>query len=212
MIKAGITKIKLDRRSFERASRESLRHQKVKELAHKRAQEISDRAKQDLIKNFNNHEVTQEIEEGPGADNSSGTIIGAAGNLFTFIGFHDGDNPTSPIKEYLRDKGLVYKTSKFVKASSREGVYEFRVNAPTLKDVEGLAPLPWESGRSWVRGIERGISGIGHYMYQQGVSGSRSGAGIQIKGTLGSSFKRVKYMSVLLNNYVTNLKLGIISK
>ena len=212
MIKAGITKIKLNRRAFERASRQALGHHKVKDLAHKRAQEVSDRAKRDLISNFNNHEVTQEIDEGPGAGNSSGTIIGSAGNLFTFIGFHGGDSPTSPIKQYLRDKGLVYKTSKFIKTSTKEGVYEFRVNAPVLKDIEGLTPMPWESGRSWVRGIERGISGIGHYIYKQGGAASRSGAGIQIQGNLGSSFKRVKYMSMLLNNYVKNLRLGIISK
>ena len=188
MIRSGITRVKLNRRSFTQAARDSLSHQKVKDLAHKKAQEISDRAKRDLITNFNNHEVTQEIDEGPGAGNSSGTIIGGTGNLFTFIGFYDGDNPTSPIKQYLRGKGMVYKTSKFVKTSMKEGVYEFRVNAPVLKDIEGLTPMPWESGRSWVRGIERGISGIGHYMYQQGVASSRSGAGIQIQGNLGSSF------------------------
>lgn len=212
MIKAGITKIKLNRGLFNKAAQDSLRHNKVKELAHKRAQEISDQAKRDLIDNFTNHQVTQEIEEGPGATNSSGTIIGAAGNLFTFIGFHDGDTPISPIRQYLQDKGLVYKTSKFVKSSRKEGLYQFRVNAPILKDIEGLTPMPWESGRSWVRGIEKGISGIGHYMYKQGVASSRSGGGIQIQGTLGASFKRVSYMSMLINNYLKNLKLGIVSK
>jgi hypothetical protein len=211
MIRAGITKVKTSFKEFERATHRGLKEKQVKEIAYKRAQEISRGVTDGLERAFNAHEVTEEIEGGPGANNSSGTLIGSDGNLFTFIGFYDGDNPVSPVRQYLRSKGAVYKTSKFVKLSTKEGMYNFRVNAPTMKDIEGLTPMPWESGRSWVKGVERGISGVGNYMYKQ-TAASRSGGAIQIKGKLGGSFKRVKYMSALLNNYAKNLRLGIINK
>ena len=41
--------------------------------------------KEDLLREFNNHPVTKEIESGVDSLNSSGTL-GGVGNLFTFIG------------------------------------------------------------------------------------------------------------------------------
>ena len=53
-----------------------------------------------LLDAFENHEITKEIEAGPGASNSSGTL-GGYGNLFTFIGFDRGQDPISPIRSLL---------------------------------------------------------------------------------------------------------------
>ena len=52
--------------------------------------------KQILISEFSSHPVTVELEGGVNASNISGTL-GGRGNLFTFIGFNAGDNPTQPI-------------------------------------------------------------------------------------------------------------------
>ena len=41
-----------------------------------------------LMKEFEEHTVTKEIEEGAGASNISSTL-GGYGNLFTYIGFSD---------------------------------------------------------------------------------------------------------------------------
>ena len=43
-------------------------------------------AQQNLLKNFEKHPVTVEIQGGPTATNVSGTL-GGIGNLFTYIGF-----------------------------------------------------------------------------------------------------------------------------
>ena len=40
-----------------------------------------------MIEEFIDHPVSQEIAAGAGATNSSGTLTGGYGNLFTFIGF-----------------------------------------------------------------------------------------------------------------------------
>ena len=59
---------------------------------------IEKKLKQEALKllvAFDDHEITKEIEAGPGARNSSGTL-GGYGNLYTFIGFSRGQDPISP--------------------------------------------------------------------------------------------------------------------
>ena len=65
--------------------------------------------------------------------------------------------------------------------------------------------MPWEGGRSWVLGIERGISGFGYYLYKKFNEG-RSKEGIQTKNKVrSSSFKKVRYMSEIINNFVKSI-------
>jgi hypothetical protein len=158
-------------------------------------------AKQNAIERFENHPVTLEIEGGPTASNLSGTL-GGYGNLFSYIGFSAGENPTEPLKRYLNRKPRVYKTSKFIKRS-QSGDWVFRVEIPNMSDMEALAESPWE-GRSWIRGIEKGISGLGYYLYSRGglLSGSRSGTGIQQDSKIRNMpFKPITYMSSILTKF-----------
>jgi len=53
-----------------------------------------------MISEFLNHPITVEIKTGPYAENISGTLNGY-GNLFSFIGFSDGDDPINPIEGLL---------------------------------------------------------------------------------------------------------------
>ena len=46
---------------------------------------------------FESHPVTQELEGEENASNISGTL-GGYGNLFSFLGFNQGANPTTPVK------------------------------------------------------------------------------------------------------------------
>ena len=57
-----------------------------------------DKKQELLVKQFQTHPITVEIDGGPLATNSSGTL-GGYGNLFSFIGFSSGSNPTSIIKK-----------------------------------------------------------------------------------------------------------------
>ena len=56
--------------------------------------------KREMISEFLNHPITVEIKTGPYAENISGTLNGY-GNLFSFIGFSDGDDPINPIEGLL---------------------------------------------------------------------------------------------------------------
>ena len=60
-----------------------------------------DRSKNLLFQEFKSHPVTREIEGGPTASNSSGTL-GGYGNLFTFIGFPFGSAPTKIVEALLK--------------------------------------------------------------------------------------------------------------
>jgi len=62
--------------------------------------------------------------------------------------------------------------------------------------------MPWAKGRSWAKGIETGISGLGFYLLKSSEN-SRSGLGIQSprKVRKRTRFKNVKYISDLIKRY-----------
>ena len=68
--------------------------------------------------------------------------------------------------------------------------------------------MPWATGRSWARGIERGISGLGKYLVKDTrVARSRSGTAIQTKSKVrNGKFSNTSYLSMLLNNYYKDIK------
>ena len=71
--------------------------------------------------------------------------------------------------------------------------------------------MPFEGGRSWARGIERGISGLSHYMAAKKASvqkASKSGQGIQVRGAYhsGAVYRPTKYISHMINNFIQRLK------
>jgi hypothetical protein len=155
--------------------------------------------KQNLIREFSAHPVTQELEGGENSDNSSGTL-GGYGNLFSFIGFRIGDNPTQKVKELLNNislqKGIQIKNNRFI----------FSVNMPSKDDLITVTKMPWESGRSWLFGIEQGISGLGSYLYGK-FEDSRSNTGIQTRKKYNNKIYRpIKYFSFIYNDFKKKLK------
>jgi len=148
---------------------------------------------------FNNHPVTQEIEAGSSSTNLSKTL-GGVGNLFTYIGFSSGDNPIRPLREVLQKYQINYHPRKnFLMAS---------FVLPTKQEIFAATPMPWATGRSWARGIERGISGLGKYLVKDTrVARSRSGTAIQTKSKVrNGKFSNTSYLSMLLNNYYKDIK------
>lgn len=148
--------------------------------------------------NFESHPVTQELESGENASNSSGTL-GGYGNLFSFLGFNRGANPTSPIKSLIRN----IKVENNVQSSAKG--FKVRLNIPSKEDFANITPMPWESGRSWLLDMERGISGLGAYLYGR-FNASRSGSGIQSKYKYSNrTFRPVKYFSEIYNKFLKRL-------
>lgn len=147
---------------------------------------------------FESHPVTQELEGGENASNSSGTL-GGYGNLFSFIGFNRGANPTSPVKSLIQS----IKVDRNIQASANG--FKVRVNIPSKEDFAAITPMPWEGGRSWLLDMERGISGLGAYLYGR-FDASRSGNGIQSKSKYSNrTFRAVKYFSQIYNKFIRRL-------
>lgn len=150
--------------------------------------------KNKMIVEFLNHPVTRELKEGIDASNISGTLGGAT-NLFSFIGFNSDSDPTKDIENVLQ-------TARFESAKARLKTIELSIYIPDAKDVFNATPMPWAPGRSWAKGIESGISGLGYYL-KVVRDNSRSGLGIQsskkVRG--GAKFKNTQYISALLKKY-----------
>jgi hypothetical protein len=155
--------------------------------------------KAELIAEFDKHEVTEEIEAGPSASNTSGTL-GGVGNLFTFIGFEANQKPTEPIRQALQH---IFLTSTMVK---RDGSSESHVLYPSPDDIFRVTPLPWAQGRSWARGIESGLSGLGHYLNKESDL-SRSSKGIQVDNIVrGGKFQNTQYITAMIRSFEKKLK------
>ena len=68
-------------------------------------------AQQNLLKSFEKHPVTAEIQGGAGASNLSDTL-GGTGNLFTYIGFSVGAKPLAILRILLEKYEIRYHHAK----------------------------------------------------------------------------------------------------
>ena len=158
-----------------------------------------EKMKSELIQEFESHPVTQEIEGGVEATNISGTL-GGVGNLFTFIGFDQSDKPAEPIRQALQH---IFLTSTIVK---RDGSSESHVLYPMPDDIFRITPLPWAQGRSWAKGIESGLSGLGHYL-NKSSDFSRSSKGIQVESSVRTGkFSNTKYITEMIRSFEKRIK------
>lgn len=168
-------------------------------------------AKKQLLQDFDNHEVTRELNEGADAQNLSGTL--KYGNLFSFIGFYDDDKPTEPVRIALDQIELVKGQRYLRRRSGDKYSYHFKVRIPSRSEFESITPYPdtpaWREG-SWLYGLERGIPGFPYYLYDdKGIIKSRSGTGIQVDNIIrnrGGGFSPTKYITLLLRDFSKNLK------
>lgn len=147
---------------------------------------------------FESHPVTQELDGGENASNVSGTL-GGYGNLFSFLGFNRGTNPTAPVKSLIQKILL----DRNVQTSGNS--FKIKVNIPSKEEFAAVARLPWEGGRSWLLDVERGISGLGSFLYGRFTS-SRSGGGIQSKYNYSNrTFRPVKYFSEMYSKFLKRI-------
>ena len=156
--------------------------------------------KNEFIEEFMNHPITQEIKGGISATNSSGTLGGIT-NLYSFIGFDEGTDPIRPIEELLK------KSNYRILFNNRSADATVIFEIPTAAQIFEITPMPWAVGRSWARGIETGISGLGYYLKK--TKNSRSGLGVQSSTEQvrsGVIFKNSKYISDLINRFNKELK------
>ena len=170
----------------------------VKKMVRDIVQKEVEKEKALFQQDFESHPVTQELDGGENASNISGTL-GGYGNLFSFLGFNQGANPTAAVKFLIQRITL----DRNIQATGNG--FKVRVNVPSKDDFGAVSRLPFEGGRSWLLDIERGISGLGAYLYGRFAS-SRSGTGIQSKYNYANKrFRNVKYFSGMYTKFLRRL-------
>ena len=153
-------------------------------------------AKDEMLAEFNSHPVTRELEMKTAANPSS--FVGE-GSLFGFIGFNENDEPIDVVRRMLKSSDLVFVRIK-------KAVVDFKVLYPSKEELFDAPPLPWATGRSWLKGIESGLSGLGKYLNIESEA-SRSGGGIQAANSVKSGrFKNTPYISKILNNFIKKIE------
>lgn len=168
--------------------------------ANRRAKKAVSRANADLFEQFLENEISAEIAAGPEASNTSG-LLGGYGNLFTFLGFDEGSHPVQELARFLA-KSIEITT--IVKDKRRLAVTVI-ISIPTIEDFD-FAELPWAT-ESWIMAIEKGISGLGKYLYSDyEFSASRSEFGIQAKTEIrGGQLNGTPYLSAIIQKVAKKL-------
>jgi hypothetical protein len=153
------------------------------------------RAKNAMLRQFNEHPITEEIESGRNAVNLSGTLDGY-GNLFSFIGFPSDERPVADLRALLQES-VTFRQTIF-----RDMTFYFRVSVPDRQDVEAASQMPWEPGNSWAYEVERGISGANHYMYKKWLQGrSKTGVQIPVENMEDLTFSPKPYITEILQDF-----------
>lgn len=189
---------KLDQSDLQQIAQQLVKENIYVQYVYTELQKEIEKIKQEIIEEFENHPVTQEIDAGIQSTNISNTLNGIT-NLYSFIGFENGDRPLEPIREELKKINLKYTINS-------KGELIFNVEFPTAKDIFKVTPMPWAAGRSWAQGIEIGISGLGYYLKK--TKNSRSGLGVQSETQVrsGARFRNTKYISQLINSYTKKIQ------
>lgn len=152
----------------------------LRQAAEAAAKRRLNEAAAELKNDFESSDVTKEIDRGVGSPNISRTLRGgdATENLFSFIGFTEGETPTEEIRKRLEpghpDGPYVQyvgkeATSKGVRVQFKAGIDE--------EAIWDATELPWAPGMSWARKIEGKIQGFASFLDISGMG--RSGGGIQ---------------------------------
>ena len=166
------------------------------------------RIHRDLMNSFRSHLVTQEVRSGPNAPNITNTLDNY-GNLFSFIGFPEGDDPLDLVEQALQTQIRLGERAR-ISSAGDVVLFAFDVEMPTLDELGDLAPYPddWNSG-SWLIDIEYSISGLRYYLFKNGqnIPSSRSGPAIQVKSVVrgNQSFSRIGYISELFREFLIKI-------
>ncbi len=183
----------------------------IKNLGRKEVVKAARAAQDAMLNFFDSHPVTRELKGGASGNNISNTI-GGNGNLFSFIGFTKGSDPTVPLRNILEQPfDIVFLGA--LKRGRQAADFRYRVGVPSLNfkaqdlisRIEKSTPIPWSPGESWATGLKEGISGIGQYLYVE-TTASRAGKGIQNpKVNLSKTFNNKDYVGEIFESFVRAL-------
>jgi len=173
-------------------------------LAYGAAKKKADALKKEALREFDQHEVTKELEKGTSGMNSS--LLGGRGNFFGFLGFNQGDQPVQIIRDILEDHIKIRNTKgKLKKVSPTSFQWEFGIDVPSKTEIYAVTPMAWSS-KSWVKGVEGGITNYAKTIFRDSER-SRSGIALQSKRNIGFiTFSPTPYITALLEKLRRELK------
>jgi hypothetical protein len=162
-----------------------------------------------LLREFDEHKVTQELNAGPDAQDSNFISTKNGGNLYSVLGFVNGITPAQDLRYDLENgisKGQVTKSP----SGRARFLYNLEVRIPTLGELKRRTKLLKWTTRSFIDVIENGIGNFRRYMFDNDRfrSVSRSGTGIQIKNDIKDrkDVGPIEYISKLIKDFQQNLR------
>jgi len=174
-------------------------NRKVQEKSQQVASGIFFRNHAAMMKDYFSNAITQELKAGNTASNISDTLNGE-GNLFAFLGFMAGQDPTYELEDLLLKIRLGY-------ARVNKNSIVFKIEGmPTKAEITRATRMNWGNGTSWAFAVETGAFGgdadLAHFIFKS-WSGGRSQQGFQVKGYEYSEeeFSPKPYISEILNNF-----------
>lgn len=168
---------------------------KLKAAATERAEQVFAEAVIGMQLDFEEHDVTREIDGGVDASNISNTLGGGSApkNLYSFIGFDSGagDDPLEPIRDALMPESPMGPKMRYAGKETSGGTarFKFEITAPDKQKVYKQTPMPWARGWSWAQKIETRIPGFASFLARYMGEPSRSGGGVQAKDQEGNPRK-----------------------
>lgn len=193
------------RLSIKQLLKKSFTNSKVlQNLAYGAAKKKTEKLKKEAIKELEQHQVTKELDKGDTGMGSS--LLGGKGNFFGFLGFNKGAQPVEIIRDIFETSIRIRNPKgKLKKVSSTSFIWEFDISIPSKTEIYAVTPLTWSS-RSWVKGVERGITNYAKTIFVDSDR-SRSGVALQSTQNIGFiSFGPTPYITPIINNLKKQLK------
>lgn len=168
----------------------------LQNLAYGAAKKKAEGLQRKALKELDEHPVTQELDRGPSSGASR--LLGGRGNFFGFLGFHRGQQPVEIIRNVFENTIKVRDTKgKLKKVSQTSFLWEFDIDIPSPTEIYKVTPLEWSS-RSWVRGVEKGITNAVKTVFLDSER-SRSGVALQTTRNIGFiNFRPTPYVTEIL--------------
>jgi hypothetical protein len=157
------------------------------------------RAHSALMRDFFEHEITKELKSQGRTGNISNTLPGHGGDLFAFLGFWAGQDPTFDLEELLM--GISIRKTRHA-----YGVINFRIeNLPTKNRIKDATRMNWGNS-SWVEVVEGGKmdeeASVAHFVFDNFGPPSRSHRGFQTEGDYSDDqFSPKPYMAEILTKF-----------
>lgn len=164
--------------------------------------------KNQLLRDFDRHPVTNELEDGNRAE-SNYVNTSHGGNLFSLLGFKYSQKPIQKLRRIL-ENSIKFAGPIKTRVRGNKIIIEKTVSNPSLdtisSEVGSASKLDW-TNRSWLDLLEKGITGFASYLFdeEQLKQWSRSKTAIEAKDKNGNLIKvrdgslgPIRYISDLL--------------